>query len=85
VTADRLRPSPIGEQLARCDGFVVRERDGRTIGRIAWLRYASRADCPDVLVIQRRGRLGGRAGITEIPADRVVQVDRAARTITLAE
>src|SRR5438045_1835863 len=85
MTTGGRRPLSIGEQLARCDGFLVRGRDGRTLGTIAWVRYASRADCPDVLILQRRGRFVGRARNTDIPSRLVADVDSAARTVTLAE
>ncbi len=85
MTADGRTRISIGEQLARCDGYTVRGRDGRTLGTIAWVRYASRADCPDVLIIRRRGRFAGRARITDIPSHLVATIDSAAATVTLGE
>ena len=76
-------PAGLGAQLARCIGFAVQDDEGLPLGTVAWVRYGSRVDCPDVLVVRRRGVLGGR-GRVEIPTDHVTRVDPGARTVTLA-
>ncbi len=81
--ADRREPRPIGEQLASCGGYLVQGPDGQPVGRIAWVRYTTRADCPDTLVVRRAGRFGGRRRIADIPSDRVMNVNASDRTVTL--
>jgi hypothetical protein len=76
--------SSIGQKLARCGGYTVRSGRGEKLGKVAWVRYTTRADCPDVLVV-RTGRLfGARAHLAEISTGRVDRVDPPARTVTLA-
>jgi hypothetical protein len=57
--------------LGRCIGFTV-EADGRPCGRVEWVRYGSRIDRPDALVV-RRGRLRRRQFI--VRADDVREID----------
>jgi hypothetical protein len=57
--------------LGRCTGFTV-EANGRPCGRVEWLRYASRVDRPDALVV-RTGRLRRRRLI--VRADDVREID----------
>jgi hypothetical protein len=45
--------------LSRCVGFLVVSADGMRIGTVVELRYGSRLDQPDELVV-RAGRLGHR-------------------------
>jgi hypothetical protein len=57
--------------LGRCTGFTV-EAEGRPCGRVEWLRYRSRLDRPDALVV-RHGRLRRRRFI--VPAEDVREID----------
>jgi hypothetical protein len=57
--------------LGRCAGFTV-EADGRPCGRVEWVRYGSRVDRPDALVV-RRGRLRRRLFV--VRADDVLEID----------
>lgn len=75
--------SSIGEQLARCGGYTVRDATGVSVGKVAWVRYATRADCPDTLVVRAGKVFAARNRFAEIPTDRVETVDASARTITL--
>jgi hypothetical protein len=56
--------------LGRCTGFTV-EADGRPCGRVEWLRYGSRLDRPDALVV-RRCRLRRRRFIVRAEAVREI-------------
>lgn len=77
-------PSAIGDRLARCGGFTVRSPKGEEFGKVVWVRYTSRADCPDVLVVRASRLFGARTRVAEISTDRVGNVDPSARTVTLA-
>ncbi len=63
--------------LMRCEGFTVR-LDGRTAGVVEELRFASRLDRPDVLVVRRR-RLSRRRLL--VPAGDVADIDPRGRQI----
>lgn len=75
--------SPIGDRLARCEGYAVRSGRGEDLGKVGWVRYATRADCPDVLVVRASGLFGVRNRLAEISTDRIDRVDPSARTVTL--
>jgi hypothetical protein len=57
--------------LGRCTGFTV-EAEGRPCGRVEWLRYGSRLDRPDALIV-RHGRLRRRRFI--VRAEDVREID----------
>jgi hypothetical protein len=74
----------IGEKLARCGGYTVRDPGGKPLGKVAWVRYTTRADCPDTLVVRAVSSLSVRSRTAEISTDRVHEVDPTLRTVTLA-
>ncbi len=82
--AERPAIRPIGEKLARCNGYAVRGAGGETLGRVAWVRYATRADCPDTLVVRAGSLFAARNRLEDIATDRIKEVDTSSRTITLA-
>jgi hypothetical protein len=53
------------------------------MGKVAWVRYGSRTDCPDTLVVRAVGSLSVSSRTAEISTDRVHEVDPAQRTVTL--
>jgi hypothetical protein len=65
--------------LCRCEGFEVVE-DGRRLGVVIGLRFASRVDCPDKLEV-RAGRLRQRLEIVRV-AD-VEELDAAERRVVV--
>jgi hypothetical protein len=75
--------SSIGEKLARCEGYVVRSGRGEDLGKVSWVRYTTRADCPDVLVVRASRVFGVRIRLAEISTDHIDHVDPSARTVTL--
>lgn len=75
----------IGDKLARCGGYIVRDPGGRALGKVAWVRYTTRTDCPDTLVVRAVSSLSVRSRTAEIPTDRVHEVDPTLRTVTLAQ
>ena len=75
----------LGEKLARCAGYSVRSAAGESIGRVAWVRYETRADCPDTLVVRVGRVVTSRDRLKHIPTDRVDQIDVPAQTVTLAK
>lgn len=81
--ADRRATRPIGEKLARCNGYAVRGPGGETLGRVAWVRYATRADCPDTLVVRAGSMFAARNRLEDIATDRIKEVDTSSRTITV--
>lgn len=64
-------------RLSSCLGFAAFDPGGR-IGFVADLRYGSRSDRPDFLVI-RRGRV--RRGKISVPVEQVVEIDMAGRKV----
>jgi hypothetical protein len=47
------------------------------------VRYTTRADCPDVLVVRASRVFGVRDRLAEISTDHIDHVDPSARTVTL--
>jgi hypothetical protein len=80
----RVSGTTIGEKLARCGGYMIREPGGKTLGKVAWVQYATRTDCPDILVIRAVSSLSMRGRTAEISTDRVGDVDPTLRTVTLS-
>jgi len=76
-------PGTIGEKLARCGGYTVRGPGGKTLGKVAWVQYTTRADCPDTLVIRAVSSLSMRGRTAEISTERVGDVDPTLRTVTV--
>lgn len=66
-------------RLSSCVGFAAFDPGGR-IGVVADLRYGSRSDRPDFLVI-RRGLVRRRR--ISIPVEQVVEIDTAARKVVV--
>jgi hypothetical protein len=66
-------------RLSHCAGFAAYDPGGR-IGVVANLRYDSRSDRPDFLVV-RRGLL--RRRMISIPVEQVVEIDMAARRVVV--
>jgi len=75
----------LGEKLARCAGYSVRSAAGESVGTVAWVRYETRADCPDALVVRAGRVLTSRDRLKHIPTHRVDQIDVPAQTVTLAQ
>lgn len=73
----------IGEKLARCAGYTVHGPGGDKLGKVAWVRYATRTDCPDTLVVRAARSRKVHSGTAEISTNRVDEVDPALRTVTL--
>jgi hypothetical protein len=67
--------------LCRCDGFDV-YRDGRWVGRVEELRFLSREDRPDWLMV--RGRLFRRHP-QAVTVDDVETIEPQAREVALRE
>lgn len=63
--------------LMRCEGFTVR-LDGRTAGVVEELRFASRLDRPDLLVVRRRRPPRRRL---LVPTEDVEEIEPRARRI----
>jgi len=61
--------------LSRCAGFLVVTADGMRVGTVVELRYRSRLDQPDQLIV-RAGRFGHRALVYSV---------QSVETITPAE
>lgn len=74
----------IGERLAGCGGYTVRTTTGESLGKVAWVRYATRVDCPDTLVVRLGNVFGARHRIAEISSGSVEAVDATVRTVTVA-
>lgn len=66
-------------RLSSCVGFAAFDPGGR-IGVVAELRFGSRSDRPDFLVI-RRGLLRRRR--ISIPVEQVVEIDMADRKVVV--
>jgi hypothetical protein len=66
-------------RLSSCVGFAAFDPGGR-IGVVADLRYGSRSDRPDFLVI-RRGLVRRRR--ISIPVEQVVEIDTAGRKVVV--
>jgi hypothetical protein len=67
--------------LGRCHGFEV-EMEGRELGVVSEVRYASRADVPDLIVV-RAGRL--RHQLLLIPIELVARIDSEGGRLELIE
>jgi ribosomal 30S subunit maturation factor RimM len=67
--------------LLRCHGCIV-ESAGREIGVVSEIRFASRADTPDLITV-RTGRL--RRRLLLIPVEWIDTIDLEAGRIRLAE
>jgi hypothetical protein len=67
--------------LTRCQGFAV-EAAGVHLGVVTEVRYASRADIPDLIVV-RTGHL--RHGLLLIPVEQVEGIDVSARLLELTD
>lgn len=65
--------------LSRCEGFRVESPEGR-IGTVEGVRYGSRADRPDALVV--RAGFFGRRRLT-IPVDQVERINARERVVVL--
>ena len=70
----------LGRLLASAEGYAVFDQEGRHLGRIDHVRYESRTDRPDEIVV-RRGRLWKRELV--VPFQAVAAVDRTTGTVRL--
>jgi sporulation protein YlmC with PRC-barrel domain len=73
----------LGDQLAQCQGYLVRDARGREVGHVKWVRYESNAECPDALVVRPNRTL--RRATFEVPTSRVASIDVKSRELTLSD
>jgi len=67
--------------LSRCAGFLVVSGDGMRIGTVVELRYGSRLDQPDELVV-RAGRLGHRLLVYSVESVEMIEPEQARLVLT---
>lgn len=66
-------------ELHGTEGYTVLFKDGRRLGRVAWVEYGSRSDQPDALIVRRH--FYERPRLVRIPLEMVEAVERNTRTL----